>query len=205
MSFQIVTDVPYSAAAERNTAPILSVLNHTFADCRHILEIGSGTGQHAIAFAAALPHLIWQCSDRDEYLAGLQAQIERYAGTNVLAPLEFDVLAVPDLPRRYDGVYSANTAHIMSGTAVIAMFSIVGKVLEDGGAFCLYGPFRQNGRFNAESNAAFDASLRRRDAAMGIRDLEDLDQLAIENGLRRRHLFAMPANNHVVIWEKHTS
>ncbi|MEL7187711.1 MAG: DUF938 domain-containing protein, partial [Pseudomonadota bacterium] len=105
----------------------------------------------------------------------------------------------------YDGVFSANTAHIMSYAAVTRMFALVGQGLTAGGVFCLYGPYRQHGKFNTESNAAFDQSLRSRDPDMGIRDLEALDTLAAENGMQRQRLYAMPANNHIAVWQREMS
>jgi hypothetical protein len=99
-------------------------------------------------------------------------------------------------------VYSANTAHIMGIDAVRRMFSVVGDALRADGVFCLYGPFRTDGRFNTQSNEQFDASLRRRDPEMGIRDLETLDEFAASRGLRRQRLYAMPSNNHIAVWTR---
>ncbi|MGI9248442.1 MAG: DUF938 domain-containing protein [Woeseiaceae bacterium] len=193
---------PYAESAARNSAPILEVLQNEFHDCKDVLEIGSGTGQHAIRFAAELEHLHWQTSDLDQYHEGIRAWIADSELPNIRAPMTLDVTTA-DVPRAsYDAVYSANTAHIMSFDAVIKMFALVGKALRPDGVFCLYGPFRRAGEFNTPSNAAFDANLRSRDPAMGIRDLEALDELGEEQGLRRRNLYAVPSNNLVVIWQK---
>jgi len=195
-------DKPFSEYSERNGGPILEVLKLEFSNCLAVLEIGSGTGQHAVRFASALPNLSWQTSDLDDNHDGIDAWITDAKLSNLLKPISLDVRTADVIVESFDGVYSANTAHIMSLEAVIRMFSLVAKALRDGGVFCLYGPFRQGGEFNAASNAAFDESLRSRDANMGIRDIETLDDLGAEHGLRRVNVYAMPANNHIVVWKK---
>lgn len=193
---------PFSEAAERNAPPILEVLLREFKDCARVLEIGSGTGQHAVHFAAALPHLVWQTSDRDEHHPGINKWLRDAGPGNVRAPLSLDVQHAEIESRAYDAVYSANTAHIMSYAAVVDMFSKVGEALCPDGVFCLYGPFLLQGKFTSPSNAQFDAGLRARDPLMGIRDLDDLDQLAMSSGLRRSGLYALPANNMLAVWRK---
>lgn len=194
--------LPTSPASERNRQPILEVLREEFRDRSSVLEIGSGTGQHAVFFAAALPHLSWQTSDLPEQHDGIRAWLEHAGIENVKPPLVLDVETV-DLPeRRYDAVFSANTAHIMDIDAVRCMFALAGRVLPEDGVFCLYGPFRFEGRFSSPSNAGFDESLRRRDPSMGVRDLAGLDAFAAAAGLVRVRLYAMPANNHIAVWVK---
>ena len=195
-------DKPFSAAAERNSSAILDVLRIELADASAVLEIGSGTGQHAVRFAAAMPTVTWQTSDLEGNHEGIRAWIDAAGLGNLKPPLSLDVMTaeLPDVD--FDAVFSANTAHIMNPDAVERMFDLVGKVLPDGGRFCLYGPFRQQGQFNADSNAAFDQSLRSQDAGMGIRDIEVLDDLAKENGMTRCRWYAMPANNHIAVWRK---
>jgi cyclopropane fatty-acyl-phospholipid synthase-like methyltransferase len=193
---------PFSEYAERNGAPILEVLRREFSDAVTILEIGSGTGQHAHRFASEMPNLTWQTSDLDENHNGIKAWVEDSKLTNLLPPISLDVLTADIVAASFDGVYSANTAHIMSFDAVLRMFSLVGKGLKPEGKFCLYGPFRQDGKFNAASNAAFDQSLRTQDTDMGIRDLESLDDIGSRHGLSHRTLYAMPANNHIAVWHK---
>lgn len=195
-------ELPYSLAAERNSGPILSVLRQQFARCEKVLEIGSGTGQHAVAMAEGMPHLAWQTSDLVENHNAIEARVCDSQARNVYPPLLLDVRDPPLTISKYDGVFSANTAHIMNPHTVAAMFEMVGHLLIEGGAFCLYGPFRQNGKLNSASNESFDKSLRARGADMAIRDLETLDELAENNGLKRNYLFAMPANNQFVIWQK---
>ena len=191
---------PCASAAARNAAPILGVLRHELRDCSTVFEIGSGTGQHAVTFAAALPGLEWRTSDLAQSHAGIRAWIAEAGLGNVLAPLSFDVLTA-ELPReRYDAVFSANTAHIMSYAAVRRMFRLAGGMLRRPGVFCLYGPFSRGGAFSTDSNEAFDASLRARNPAMGIRDLDDLETLAADNGMQLARVYAMPANNLLVVW-----
>ncbi len=193
---------PFAAYAERNGGPILGVLKLELAGAKTVLEIGSGTGQHAVRFAHALPHLRWQTSDLEENLAGISAWVGEAGLPNLLPPLQLDVRESDLKTQRYDAVYSSNTAHIMDCNAVQDMVALVGTALTDGGVFVLYGPFRQNGRFNTDSNEAFDRDLRARDAEMGIRDIEDLDRCAAAAGLRRLRLYAMPANNYIAVWQK---
>lgn len=197
-----MTARPFAAATERNASPILAVLRKEFAKAVRILEIGSGTGQHAVRFGRELGHLTWQTSDLEENHPGIRAWIDEARVANVLAPLALDVRDASLPPRSYDGVFTANTAHIMSLSSVQRMFALAGHVLEELGVFCLYGPVRRNGEFNTESNAAFHRSLKLQDPAMGIRDLEDLDGFGRDHGLRRRRLYSMPANNSLAVWEK---
>ena len=197
-----MTDKPFAPATERNGQPILEVIRHEFRASRSVLEIGSGTGQHAVVFGAALSHVTWQTSDRDDNHSGIHAWLEEAGISNVLPPLSLDVLTA-ELPRSsYDAVFSANTSHIMSYAAVEKMFELVSGVLKDDGVFCLYGPFLKDGKFNTPSNAEFDQSLRNRDPEMGIRDLEDLDRLGADGFLCRSRLYAMPANNNLAVWTK---
>lgn len=194
-------DRPFAEAAARNAEPILEVLQHELRHSTDVLEIGSGTGQHAIHFAASLDHLQWQTSDLEENHPAIHAWIADARLPNVREPILLDVTTA-ELSTSYDAVYSANTAHIMSIDEVVRMFALVARVLRPDGVFCLYGPFRRFGEFNTESNARFDASLRARDSSMGIRDLEELDAVGATHGLRRRNLYAVPSNNIVAVWKK---
>jgi len=192
---------PYAEACDRNKQPILEVLRAEFAAARRVLEIGSGTGQHAVFFAAELPHLCWLSSDRAENLPGIRAWLDEAGLANALGPIELDVLGVWPA-QRFDAVFSANTAHIMSWPAVEAMFRGVGERLEPGGRFALYGPFRYGGRHTSDSNAQFDRWLKARDPDSGVRDFERLDALARDNGLAFARDHAMPANNRLLVWER---
>ncbi len=192
---------PYADACDRNRDPILEVLEHHFADRHHVLEVGSGTGQHAVYFAAALPQLIWQTSDLAPNLPGLRLWIEGAQLPNLPEPLALDVFANwPSL--RFDAVFTANTLHIMSWEAVRALFSRLPTALADDGILAVYGPFNYDGRFTSASNAAFDASLKRRAPQMGIRDFAAVDELARSVGLRLVEDRAMPANNRTLVWQR---
>lgn len=194
-------DKPFSAASERNREPILAVLREHFSDRQRVLEIGTGTGQHAVHFAAALPQLIWQTSDRDENHEGIRLWLAEAALPNTRAPMTLDVAGV--WPSEYfDAVFSANTLHIMSWAEVGQMFMHLPQVLADDSKLVIYGPFNYNGRFTSDSNAAFDASLRAAVPHRGIRDFEEVDKLAQAAGLRLVEDRAMPANNRCLIWQR---
>ena len=189
----------FSEACERNKQPILDRLVDELVRSSRVLEVGSGTGQHAVHFARNMRHLEWQPSDRADYLYDLAARIAEEGTPNLLAPLELDVLGQwPKLAT--DAVYSANTLHIMSWPEVEAFLSGVGQVLAVGGVLVVYGPFRYAGRFTSDSNAAFDRSLRERDPASGIRDIETVRGLAEAQGFALTADHAMPANNQLVVW-----
>jgi SAM-dependent methyltransferase len=192
--------LPFSDACERNKGPILEVLRTAFADCTRVVEIGSGTGQHAVHIARHLPHLRWQPTDRAEYLSGLAARIAAEGPPNLAAPLELDVLQAPWPPVHGDAVFSANTLHIMGWPAVEALFAGLPTILAAGGVLAIYGPFKYRGRFTTESNAAFDAMLRERDPDSGVRDFEAVNALAESAGLRLQADHALPANNQLLVW-----
>lgn len=165
-----------------------------------VVEIGAGTGQHAVHFARHLPHLQWQPTDRIEYLPGLAARIAEEGSANLAAPVELDVLQSRWPAVRGDAVFSANTLHIMSWPAVEALFAGLPQVLEPHGVLAIYGPFKYAGRFTTPSNAEFDAMLRARDPDSGVRDFEAVEALAASLGLALRADHAMPANNQLLVW-----
>lgn len=193
---------PYSESCVQNRDPILSVIEPLFRDRKDLLEIGSGTGQHAVYFAARMPHLTWHTSDLDENHAGIRAWLDEAALPNTTGPLVLDVSSNhwPDL--EVDAVFSANTTHIMHLEEVVALFDGVGRLLRKEGLFCLYGPFNYGGQYTSESNARFDEWLHERDPLSGIRDFDDLDRLAVQAGMRLEHDYAMPANNRILCWRK---
>lgn len=197
-----MTEVPIAPHTGRNRAPILEVLRNEFRHARSVLEIGSGTGQHAVSFAADLGHLVWQTSDLDQNHEGIRARLTDAALPNLREPLSLDVRTAVLGEKTFDAAFSANTAHIMSIAAVEKMFVLVASVLRSGCVFCLYGPFRQDGEFNTSSNAEFHKSLRSQDSAMGIRHLEELDEFAATGRMRRERVYAMPANNIIAVWQK---
>lgn len=195
-------DLPFSQACENNKRPILSVLQRHLVGSVRVLEIGSGTGQHAVFFARELPEVVWQTSDRDEYLDIVRARVGRAKVPNLLPPLDLDVERQPWPAIECDAVFSANTSHIMSWSAVESFVAGVGALLAEGGLFLLYGPFNYSGLFTSPSNAAFDGSLRRRDPRSGLRNFEDVDVLAQRAGLRLLEDNAMPANNRLLVWRR---
>jgi cyclopropane fatty-acyl-phospholipid synthase-like methyltransferase len=190
---------PDAPSCERNREPILAVLRDHFTDRRKVLEIGSGTGQHAIHFAAAMPHLTWQTSDRLENLPGIRAWLEAATLPNTPAPLELDVMGVWP-PLRYDAIFSANTLHIMGWVEVERMFASLPEVMTGDAKLVTYGPFNYGSRFTSESNAAFDAWLKQSGAHQGIRDFEAVDALAGQAGLTLIEDRAMPSNNRCLVW-----
>ena len=192
----------FSEACEQNKSPILTVLRETFRDARCILEIGSGTGQHAVHFARHLPHLHWQTSDLTDNHASISAWIAESGLANITLPLELDVTAGPWPRQRYDAVFSANTTHIMSWPAVRCMFAGIGTLLGCGGVFSLYGPFNYDNAYTSPSNARFDDWLRDRDPGSGIRNFEDLDALARTHGMTLLADHEMPVNNRLLVWVK---
>jgi SAM-dependent methyltransferase len=193
---------PYSDACDENREPILEVIRQEFSACRTVLEIGSGTGQHAVYFGRQLPQLTWQPSDIAGNHAGINAWRSEAGLDNVPPPLQLDV-SRDDWPAVcYDGVFSANTCHIMSWGEVEAMFRGIGRVLLPGGVLCLYGPFNYRNVYTSDSNARFDAFLKSRDPASGIRNFEDLDSLAADNGMRFRQDHEMPVNNRLLVWSR---
>jgi len=197
-----MSSIPLSSAAERNGAPILDALRELLPNEGSVLEIGSGTGQHAIFMTQNLPDIRWQPSDREENQAGLDACFSAGGNERILPMLKLDVVSDPWPGRSYDAAYSANTAHIMSWEAVIAMFAGVGAHLLTGARFCLYGPFNIDNRFTSDSNAEFDSYLRARDSQMGIRDMAAIENLARLHQLHLEQKIAMPANNFMLVFEK---
>ncbi len=193
---------PFSQACENNQAPILEVLLRVFADCRDILEIGSGTGQHAAYCAPRLPQLTWQTSDLRGNHPGILAWRDYCAAPNLLPPLDLDVDRQPWPVGRKDGVFTANTCHIMAWGSVVRLFAGLGAVLAPGGVLAIYGPFNYGGKFTSASNARFDGWLKQQGAHQGIRDFEAIDGLAAAAGLRLREDNAMPANNRLLVWRR---
>lgn len=192
----------FSGAAERNRQPILDKLRALLPKRGTVLEIGSGTGQHAVFFSQNLPWLLWQPSDREKNLAGLEALFSVEGNDRILPVLKLDVISDPWPGCCYEAAYSANTAHIMPWDAVVAMFAGVSAHLVPGARFCLYGPFNIDNCFTSESNAKFDARLRSEDPDMGIRDMAAIESLARLHQMQLEHQLAMPANNFILVFRK---
>ena len=191
---------PFSQACENNKGPILTILDRVFAHCKSVLEIGSGTGQHAVYFARHLVHLAWQTSDVAEHHTGINAWIDDHPAPNLLRPLPLDVLRDPWPAGSYDAIFSANTCHIMPWHAVAAMFAGMGTVKPS--VLALYGPFKYAGRYTSDSNARFDEYLQAVAPHQGIRDIEAVAGLAEKIGLRLVEDNAMPANNQLLVFAR---
>lgn len=197
--------LPFSQACENNKQPIYNVLQSAFAQCSHILEIGSGTGQHAVFFASMMPWLQWQPSDRSENIESIQQWRDHAQLENLAAPIELDVTQqIWKTPDTIDGIFSANTCHIMSWSTVQMFFKGVSKTLKSNGKFCVYGPFNYNGDYTSPSNAQFDVWLKNRDPLSGIRDQEQIVSLALSVNLELEADHAMPANNRLLVFRKLT-
>jgi cyclopropane fatty-acyl-phospholipid synthase-like methyltransferase len=191
---------PFAESCVQNQDVILDILKIEFAPASRVLEIGSGTGQHAVHFARGLPHLTWQPSDVRDHHGGIQAWLDDEGLDNTLPPLALDVVEDTWPEREFDAVFSANTVHIMGWPEVEVMFAGIGQVLESGGVFCLYGPFNYNGEYTSESNARFDQWLKQRDPKSGIRDAGELAALGQQHGLGLARDHEMPANNRILVW-----
>jgi hypothetical protein len=192
----------HSEASERNRAPILRVLAEAFRDCRSVLEIGSGTGQHAVYFARHLPHLTWQPTELPDGLVDLAERIELEGPSNLRMPIALDVRAHPWPGEPVEAIFTANTFHIMDWDAVEHFYRGVGEVLKAWGVLCVYGPFRYHDAFTTASNADFDRYLRARDPASGIRDFEAVNRLAQALDLSLVADHKMPANNQALVWAR---
>ena len=190
---------PFSQACANNQQPILEIIQPLFAEVDAVLEIGSGTGQHAAHFGAAMPHLRWQTSDILEHHIGINAWREWTKLPNVLAPQTLDVnkpWPIVNTP----AIFSANVIHIISWPEVEKLFEGIAQHLREPGIVCFYGPYNYNGQFTSESNARFDQWLKDRDPRSGIRDFESVDALARKAGLILQADHAMPANNRCLVW-----
>jgi len=193
---------PFSQACENNKPVILEKLAVTFSKPGTVLEIGTGTGQHAVHFARNLSHLTWQPSDHPSNYQLCEPWLNEARLPNINKPLALDVSRKDWQLPPINGVFSANTSHIMAWPEVEAMFRGVSANLQPNEAFCLYGPFNYNGRFTSASNQQFDSHLRQQNPAMGIRDMDDLKRISSENKLTLESDFEMPANNRLLVWRK---
>ena len=194
---------PDAPATKRNRDPILKALKKELHGEKELLEIGSGTGQHAVYFAKHMPMIVWQTSDQKKNHDAIQSWIESTNSNNLKLPLNLEIgLNEDHIKKKYDDVFSSNTSHIMSFENVEKMFSLVGRILRKNGKFFLYGPFRVNGDFTSKSNEKFNDELNQKDPIMGIRDIEELDKFATQNSLSNYAFLRMPANNFLSVWLK---
>lgn len=194
---------PHAPACDRNSAPILAELESLLAECMNVLEIGSGTGQHAIYFAGALPHLTWHTSDLSESHDGIRAWLADAELDNVRPPLSFDVMRDDWPGLEVDAVFTANSLHIMSWDAAQELISKSGDNLKKDGRLIVYGPFNYQGTYSSDSNAQFDQWLKQRDPLSAIRHFEEVDRHAQEAGMQLLCDTAMPANNRLICWQKY--
>ena len=193
---------PFAESCEQNKLPILDVLGRVFDQPGKVLELGSGTGQHAVFFTQQLPHLHWHPSDIEEALPGIRLWIKEAGHDRIEMPVALDVNIEIWPFRNMDYVFTANTTHIVSWPEVKSMFRGVAQVLKPGGIFCQYGPFNYHGKYTSPSNERFDQWLKDRDPRSGIRDFEDLVLLAKDNNMILYTDFEMPANNRILAWQK---
>lgn len=191
----------FSQACENNKKPILEILRIALTGSDDVLEIGSGSGQHAMYFAEHLPHLQWQTSELPDTISALRDNLSVGVPKNVLMPIELDVRRHPWPIRSSSSIFSANTLHIMSWDTVKKFLEEAGAVLNRSGLLCVYGPFRYSGAYTSASNASFDVWLKERDPNRGIRDFEAINRLAQEQGLELINDYVMPANNQFLIWK----
>ena len=190
----------FSESCEKNKVPILAVLKDIFAERKYVLEIASGTGQHAVYFGRKLPHLIWQTSELPQHHESIQAWLDEAQLPNVLPPLSVNVNDVCWPVEHVDAIFNANTVHIISWREVELLFAHIGRIIVPGGCVCFYGPYNYAGHFTSESNARFDIWLKSRDPNSGVRDFEAVNQLATVHGMDLLHDYAMPSNNRILVW-----
>lgn len=193
---------PYSQSCDNNKAPILAVLQRVFDQSHCVLEIGSGTGQHAVYMAPRLPHLQWQPTDRELNLPGIRQWCDDFPADNIKKPLVFDIHRDAWPVASCDAVFSANTAHIMPWEVTALMIKRVAEALPTGGIFALYGPFNYSGHFTCESNEQFDSWLKQQNPQQGIRHFEEVNEIAAREGLNLFEDNPMPANNRLLVWVK---
>ena len=196
---------PFSQACENNKRPILDVLTQAFSRKKHVLEIGSGTGQHAAFFGQYLPHLTWQTSDLLTNHQGINFWLDEKSYSNIKRPIVIDLNEAWVLPKAnlpIDGLYTANTLHIISWPLVVKFFEGIASNVTSEATVCIYGPFNYQGKFTSESNANFDLWLKARDKNSGIRDIEEILLLASSAGLKLIDDHTMPANNRLLVFSK---
>jgi len=189
---------PYSDSCDQNREPILTVISPLFSSVSSVLEIGSGTGQHAIYFAEKMPHLTWCTSDCKPYLDGITMWLADAGLPNVKPPFELDVSASNWPVMTVDAIFTANSVHIMHLQDVVNLIIGAGRLLSQEGSLVIYGPFNYGGRYTSESNARFDQWLKARDPESGIKNFEEVESLANDSGMNLVNDYDMPANNRIL-------
>ena len=195
------SDLPFSQACEQNKAPILEHLRALLKGCDSVLEVGAGTGQHAVHFAKLLPHLTWHPSDVSNNLGTLALRVLNASVENLRKPVRLDVDHCRWNCGRFDAIFTANTLHIMSERSVENFFLNIPNHMNTKAQLIVYGPFKYNGKFTTPSNSNFDLWLKTRNTDSGLRDFEWVSALAKHAGLQLKHDFSMPANNQLLVWE----
>ena len=199
----MLMDKYHAESTKRNRSPILEILKKEIKGSKKILEIGSGTGQHAVYFTKKMPRISWQTSDRSINHEPIKYWIKRSNLKNLILPLDIEIgVNEKNVNDVYDCVFSANTSHIMSLINVKRLFVLAGRVLNKNGKFFLYGPFKINFEFTTKSNEDFHQKLKAEDKLMGLRDIDELNNYAIENNMQKYAFYEMPANNYLSIWKK---
>ncbi|MCW8931971.1 MAG: class I SAM-dependent methyltransferase [Gammaproteobacteria bacterium] len=197
---------PFSESCEQNKEVILNTIQPLLSSRHNVLEIGSGTGQHAIYFSQAMPHLQWHTSDRYEALSGIQMWLDEFCSddrlSNVHPPIVLDVAQSNWPALNVDAIFTANTLHIMNWNEVQIFFKHAPKLLNHDGILLIYGPFNYDGKYTSKSNEHFDSWLKSRDSESGIRDFSELEKLATEGGLTFLDDYEMPENNRILCWKK---
>lgn len=193
---------PFSQACENNQKPILEVLLQVFSDRKRVLEIGSGTGQHAVYCAPRLPHLIWQTADLEANHPGINSWLDESTAENLRRPILLNADHPPWAVDTVDAVFTANTCHIMAWESVESLFAGLDSILAPGAVVAIYGPFNYDGQFTSDSNARFDLWLKQQVSHQGIRDFEAINSLAENIGLALVEDNPMPANNRLLVWKK---
>ena len=197
-----MSDKPYAQSCDQNCAPILEILKLYLSTSKSLLEIGSGTGQHALYFAKNFPNLIWHSSDQQQYHEGINLWLAEANADNIIAPIALNVNQKEWPEQRFDAIFTANSLHIMSWSSVQALFSKITDVLAEDALFIVYGPFNYNGQYTSESNQQFDQWLAQQHPESAIRDFEALQKLAKNAHLNLINDHQMPANNRVLVWQK---
>jgi len=194
----MIMNKPYAESCDQNKASILAVISPVFSSLTNVLEIGSGTGQHAIYFAENMPNLKWHTSDCTSYLEGINSWLAEANLENVLPPFELDVTTSQWPTLEIDAIFTANSIHIMSQPDVVNFMTGVGKLLRKQGELMIYGPFNYEGDYSSASNESFDQWLKSRDPLSGIKHFEEMVSLANDNAMQLVSDYEMPANNRIL-------